>query len=62
MKMAGNDPDDAEDMAHWPFLMVGLVPDIAAWRRSRLAELPEGGWFDLAPDWVCEILSGFSRR
>lgn len=34
-----------------------LVPDIAAWRRSRLAALPEGSWFDLAPDWVCEIAS-----
>lgn len=34
-----------------------LVPDIAGWRRSRLAQLPDGAWFDLAPDWVCEILS-----
>lgn len=34
-----------------------LVPDIAAWRRSRLAELPDASWFDLEPDWICEILS-----
>ena len=43
-----------------------LVPDIAAWRRSRLADLPEAAWFELAPDWVCEILSPsteqFDRR
>jgi Uma2 family endonuclease len=39
-----------------------LVPDIAAWRRSRLTSLPEGGWFELAPDWVCEILSPSTER
>lgn len=34
-----------------------LVPDIAGWQRERMPELPETAWFDLAPDWVCEILS-----
>jgi Uma2 family endonuclease len=34
-----------------------LVPDLAGWRRERLPSLPETSWFDLAPDWVCEILS-----
>lgn len=34
-----------------------LVPDIAGWRRERLPELPEGPGIDLAPDWVCEVLS-----
>lgn len=34
-----------------------LVPDLAGWRRSRLPVIPDVPWFDLAPDWVCEILS-----
>jgi Uma2 family endonuclease len=38
-----------------------LVPDLAGWRRERMpdargdAEAP--AHFDVAPDWVCEILS-----
>lgn len=39
-----------------------LVPDLAGWRRERLPEMPETAWFDLAPDWVCEILSLSTRR
>lgn len=34
-----------------------LVPDLAGWRRSRLARLPDTTFFTLAPDWVCEVLS-----
>jgi len=34
-----------------------LVPDLAGWRRSRLPRLPDTAWFDLAPDWICEVLS-----
>ena len=34
-----------------------LVPDLAGWRRERMPSLPETAWFDLAPDWVCEVLS-----
>ncbi len=34
-----------------------LVPDLAGWRRERMPALPETAWFELAPDWVCEILS-----
>lgn len=34
-----------------------LVPDIAGWRRERMPKLPEGARFDVAPDWVCEVLS-----
>lgn len=33
------------------------VPDIAGWRRERMPRLPDTAWFDLAPDWVCEVLS-----
>lgn len=35
-----------------------VVPDLAGWRRERMPELPvEKAYFDLAPDWVCEVLS-----
>lgn len=40
-----------------------LVPDLAGWRRERMpvvtTELP---YFDLAPDWVCEVLSPSTER
>ncbi len=39
-----------------------MVPDIAGWRRERLPELPEGVGIDLAPDWVCEVLSPSTER
>lgn len=39
-----------------------LVPDLAGWRRERLPSLPTEAWFDLAPDWVCEILSPDTER
>lgn len=39
-----------------------LVPDIAGWRRERMPGLPETAWFELAPDWVCEILSPSTAR
>jgi hypothetical protein len=34
-----------------------LVPDLAGWRRERLPEIPRVAHFDLAPDWVLEVLS-----
>jgi len=34
-----------------------LVPDLAGWRRETLRELPDAAAFELAPDWVCEVLS-----
>ena len=39
-----------------------IVPDIAGWRRERLPTLPETAWFELAPDWACEILSPATAR
>jgi len=30
---------------------------MAGWRRERMSKLPETAWFELPPDWVCEILS-----
>ncbi len=34
-----------------------LVPDLGAWRRERMPEMPDAAFFTLAPDWVCEVLS-----
>ena len=34
-----------------------LVPDLAGWRRETMPELPSVTRFDVAPDWVCEVLS-----
>jgi Uma2 family endonuclease len=34
-----------------------LVPDIGGWRRERMPALPSGSAFELAPDWICEVLS-----
>ncbi len=35
-----------------------LVPDLAGWRRERMPQLPmNAAAFELAPDWVCEVLS-----
>jgi Uma2 family endonuclease len=37
-----------------------LSPDVASWRRERLPELPDA-LIDVAPDWVCEVLSPSTR-
>jgi len=34
-----------------------LVPDLAGWRRERMPVLPDEVGIELAPDWVCEVLS-----
>ena len=39
-----------------------LVPDLAGWRKTRLQKLPDVDYFDLVPDWVCEILSPSNAR
>jgi Uma2 family endonuclease len=39
-----------------------LVPDLAGWRRERMPVFPDVAWFDLVPDWVCEILSPSTAR
>jgi len=39
-----------------------VVPDIAAWRRARLPELPAAAYLTLAPDWVCEVLSPSAEK
>ncbi|MDR2154115.1 MAG: Uma2 family endonuclease, partial [Burkholderiaceae bacterium] len=39
-----------------------LVPDLGGWRRERMPVFPDVAWFDLAPDWICEVLSPSTAR
>ncbi|MGK5088841.1 Uma2 family endonuclease [Bdellovibrionota bacterium FG-2] len=35
-----------------------LVPDLAGWKREKLPNIPVNkAYFDVAPNWVCEVLS-----
>ncbi len=34
-----------------------LVPDLAGWRRERMPEMPDTAAFEIAPDWLCEVIS-----
>ena len=38
------------------------VPDIARWRRERVTEPADKAYFEVAPDWVCEVLSPSTER
>ena len=38
-----------------------VVPDLAGWRRTRMPELPDTAYCELAPDWACEVLSPATR-
>jgi Uma2 family endonuclease len=54
-------------LIHEPELHFGrqvLVPDLAGWRQERAPGLLEREvpFFDLAPDWVCEVLSPSTAR
>ena len=39
-----------------------VVPDLAGWRRETMPEYPDAAYFDVAPDWACEVLSPATRR
>jgi Uma2 family endonuclease len=39
-----------------------IVPDMGGWRLERLPSVPDAPWLDLAPDWVCEVLSPSTAR
>jgi Uma2 family endonuclease len=39
-----------------------VVPDIAGWRREHLKGREADLYFDIAPGWVCEILSPSTER
>ncbi len=34
-----------------------LVPDLAGWRVERLPALPSTAYFEVVPDWICEVVS-----
>ena len=34
-----------------------LVPDLAGWRHERMPRIPRVPFFEIAPDWLCEVLS-----
>ena len=34
-----------------------LVPDLGGWRRERLPRMPEAPFLEIAPNWICEVLS-----
>jgi len=38
-----------------------VVPDIAGWRHERMPDVPDTAYVDLAPDWVCEVISPSTR-
>lgn len=39
-----------------------LVPDLGGWRRERMPAVKDVPFFDLPPDWVCEVLSNSTRK
>jgi Uma2 family endonuclease len=38
------------------------VPDIAGWRRERMTEPPDKAFFEIAPDWICEVISPSTEK
>lgn len=57
---AGDEPPGGWWILYEPELHLAediVVPDIAGWRRKRLTTLPDTPFLELAPDWVCEVLS-----
>ena len=34
-----------------------MVPDIAGWRHDRMPIIPDAAFTEIAPDWICEVLS-----
>lgn len=39
-----------------------LVPDLAGWRRERLDRIGDEAFIEMAPDWVCEVLSPSTEK
>ena len=39
-----------------------IVADIAGWRRERVERLPDAPFFEVVPDWVCEITTAETAR
>ncbi len=64
--LGGYDRRDGDGPGGWRFASECEVrlfpntivrPDIAGWRRARLARFADSGPVELVPDWICEILS-----
>jgi Uma2 family endonuclease len=39
-----------------------LVPDLAGWRHERMPAFPNVAFFEMAPDWACEVASPSTAR
>lgn len=39
-----------------------LVPDIGGWRRERLPAIAQAPYVEIAPDWLCEVLSPSTEK
>ncbi len=39
-----------------------LVPDLAGWKRETMGVVANEPYFEIRPDWVCEILSPSTER
>jgi Uma2 family endonuclease len=39
-----------------------LVPDIAGWRRTTMDHVANVAYFEVRPDWICEILSPSTEK
>ena len=39
-----------------------LVPDLAGWHRKRMPSLPDTAYIEVAPDWICEVISGSTEH
>ncbi len=39
-----------------------LVPDLAGWRRATIDHLDDAAYFEMRPDWICEVLSPSTEK
>jgi Uma2 family endonuclease len=39
-----------------------FVPDVGGWRRDRVPAYLSGAFWEVSPDWVCEVLSPSTAR
>lgn len=72
VKLGGRFDDGGSGSGGWLFLFepglhLGVSPDIvvpdqAGWRCERMPKLPDTAAIELAPDWVCEVLSPSTER
>ncbi|MBV9496086.1 MAG: Uma2 family endonuclease [Acidobacteria bacterium] len=51
-----------EPEIHFELNRLVLVPDIAGWRRERMATVPSDHRFLIPPDWICEVSSPSTYR